>query len=117
MREWAQQWVIFLGAITVAIPILAAGIVKIILALQGVSEKVDKLEVKVDGRLSQLLERTASASRAQGVEAGRGEMIVPATTATPAVIEEEHLVVGIPTPMPPVLLVPVEAPEEKKKEP
>lgn len=115
MRSWAEQWVMLLGAVTVTIPILVAGIVKIILALQGVSQKVDALEIKVDGRLTQLLERTATASRAQGVEAGRGEMVVPATSAAPVTVDEEHLVVGIPVPTPPILLLPVETPDKEGK--
>lgn len=38
--------------------------------VDATSEKVDKLHIAVDGRLTQLLERTAIASHATGVQEG-----------------------------------------------
>lgn len=86
--------------------------------------KVNMLEVKIDGRLTQLLERTAIASRLEGVDVGRGQMAaIPVPTVTtvvdPAQIQEDGtLVVGVPNnPTPPVLLVPVEEQGKEKEKP
>ena len=73
MSHWSvESWVTLLGAMGVLSGVIATGVVKVITALQQVSGKVDALEIKVDGRLTQLLERTAGLAHAEGVEAGRG---------------------------------------------
>ena len=123
MRGWSPEMVaLVLGGITAVIGALATAAVKVIGALQGVETKVDKLEIKVDGRLSQLLAQTASSSRAEGVIVGRGEMAtVPVPSVTPTVEasqvqEDGTMVIGLPVPTPPVLLVPVANGEKKEKE-
>lgn len=68
------EWASFFGAVALLIGALAAAAVTVINALHGVSNKVDMLQVKVDGRLTQLLERTAVASRLEGVDVGRVQM-------------------------------------------
>lgn len=119
MGAWLpEQWGIFFLSLVSVIGAIVGGAVTVINALKGVGGKVDALEVKVDGRLSQLLERTASASKAEGVVVGRGEMAtipVPAVAAAvnPSQVQEDGtLVIGLPIPTPPVLLVPV---DEAKK--
>ena len=53
MANWLpEQWAYFFGAIAVLMGSLAAASVTVINALRGVGAKVDRLEVKVDGRLS-----------------------------------------------------------------
>lgn len=123
MGSWTpEQWAIFFAAIIGVIGAIAGSAVTVINALHGVSSKVDALEVKVDGRLTQLLERTAMASKAEGVVVGRGEMAavsVPqvATAVEPSQVQEDGtLVIGVPNnPTPPVLLVPVKENEEGKQ--
>lgn len=117
--NWTPETVVIVS--TAIITAITAGIVRIILALKDVSSQVQALEIKVDGRLTQLLERTAMASRSEGLEAGRGEMVVPVVPARPRTPfvdpAKEHLVVEIPVPMPPVVLLPTEgkpAPEQEK---
>ena len=114
MAAWdPTQWGVFFGAVAVLIGAIAAGAVTIINAMNGVSGKVDALEVKVDGRLTQLLERTASSSRAEGVVAGRGEVVQPGQAGpSPIAAEGDHLVVPVPIPTPPILILPVEKERE-----
>lgn len=113
MRMWSpEQWALVLGGVTTIIAGISTAAVKIIIALKGVEHKVDALEVKVDGRLTQLLERTALASRAEGVTVGRGEVAgtpaAPEAPPAPVALAGDELVIGIPIPTPPILLVPVE---------
>lgn len=128
MSDWTpDSWALFLGSVGILVGIVSAGIVKIIGALRDVAVKVDKLEVKVDGRLTQLLERTASSSRAEGVDVGRGQMALPVSVPVPVqapvtTIDPAHeqddgtMVIGVPSnPTPPVLLVPVEDTRETEK--
>ena len=113
MGAWSpEQWGIFFGAVAVLIGALAGASVTVINAMNGVSSKVDALEVKVDGRLTQLLERTASSSRAEGVVAGRGEIVQTGQPGpSPVNGDTDHLVVPIPVPTPPILLLPIEKEE------
>lgn len=120
MAAWTpEQWGIFFGAVAVLVGAIATAAVTVINALRGVSAKVDALQIKVDGRLTQLLERTASASKGEGVEIGRGQMAtvpIPPVSATvdPSQVQEDGtMVIGLPTPVPPVLLVPINNGEEK----
>lgn len=127
MHSWSpEQWTMFLGALGLVcgsvIAAMATAAVKIIAAMQGVSGKVDALEIKVDGRLTQLLAQTAAASSAEGRELGRGEMIVPALLPVGAEVKPvevpfdpnaEKLVIALPEPVPTVVLVPMPAKEEK----
>jgi hypothetical protein len=104
-----------------------AAVAAVIAAWRGAktNQKVDLLEVKVDGRLSQLLAQTQYASRAEGVVAGRAETSVPEVVAAPLLVPPSAMaeadakgavVIGIPAnPTPPMLLVPVN--KEKEKEP
>lgn len=127
MRGWSPETIaLILGLLTTLsvalIGALATGAVRIINALKGVETKVDALEIKVDGRLTQLLERTASSSRAEGVVVGRGEMStvpIPQVTAPVEASQPQAdgtLVIGVPNnPTPAVLLLPVEDKGEKEK--
>lgn len=91
MKSWsAEQWVTFFGALglfsSVVIAAITTAAVKIIGALQNVETKVNQLEVKVDGRLSQLLAARTIADTATGREQGRGEMIVQVPLPLPVVL-------------------------------
>jgi len=104
MEHWdVNQWVTLLGAVGILAGVLATAVVKVITALQKVAGKVDALEIKVDGRLTQLLERTAQTYRAAGIEAGRGEMIVPVPARDPALLPA-HILAPIPIPLPVVVV-------------
>lgn len=90
MRQWTvDQWISFIGALGIFVGAAAGAIataaVKIINALRGVENRVSALEVKVDGRLEELLARVASDERAKGVEAGRGEIVVPIASIPPTI--------------------------------
>lgn len=121
MSSWSpQDWGVFFLSLISVVGAIAAAAVTVINALKGVSTKVDALEVKVDGRLTQLLERTATASKAEGVVVGRGEMAtmpvpVVTTAVDPTTVQEDGtMVIGVPNnPTPPVLLVPVDERKEK----
>lgn len=113
MSGWSPE--AFGAVVVLIIGAITTGAVKIIGALKVVETKVDKLEVKVDGRLTQLLERTATASKAEGVDVGRGQMAaaIPVPAAAPSVEPSQvqpdgTMVIGLPVPTPPVLLVPIE---------
>ena len=119
MAGWSfNEWMVFVTVGLVAlIGAIATAAVKIIGALQGVGIKVDAVETsvaavkgdvnllegKVDGRLTQLLERTAVASRAEGVDAGRGEVVVPISVPAQTVF------------LPSTPELPPELPPEQKK--
>lgn len=101
-----------------------------------VAQKVDTYKIQVDGRLEKLMEQIDQASFARGREEGRAELVVPIPTApptfivvptaqpiavpaevpTPLTVGKDHLMVEIPTPMPPVLLVPAGDKEKEKEE-
>ena len=112
--QWSPEWVII--AVTTVVGAMATAAVKIIGALKGVETKVDALEIKVDGRLTQLLARTEEASRAQGLAAGRGEMIVPSQRSLAPVVGPDHLIVEIPAEPPPIVLLPTKEKENETRD-
>ena len=130
MVHWtASDWALIMGAVGAVVTALTAALVSMIGAVRGVANKVDMLEVKVDGRLTQLLAQTAAASNAAGRELGRGETIVTSAppvgagaalgtglvpSEVPFDASASKLVIGIPEPVPTVVLVPM---PEKKDEP
>lgn len=78
MTHWSPtEWATFIGSIVGLVTAITTGLIAVIKALYSVSDKVTALTVQVDGRLTELLQQTAQLAHAQGLEAGRGTMIVP----------------------------------------
>lgn len=92
MSHWSPaEWATFLGSIVAVVTAISSGLIAVIKALHNVSEKVVALTVQVDGRLDELLRQTAQLAHAEGLEAGRGTMIVPDPDYMPVRLPREDL--------------------------
>lgn len=78
MDQWRpEDWAVFVAAMVSLVGAIAAAAVKIILAIHGVQDKVDKLQTDINGHVEELMKSKTALAHAEGVEAGRGQAVVP----------------------------------------